>query len=126
MSDLGKIAVGAAALKSREWKMGDHAQCKQTGEYFNSVGVVMAVIQVHRTPSLDVQIGGERVVMATRHWWKVAESETSDSEEDLPASAKALGGPEDGITRDSEGSDDETSDSSSDSSQNSMYEKSPI
>ena len=59
MSDLGKIAVGATALKSREWKMGDHAQCKQTGEYFNSVGVVMAVIQVHRTPSLDVQIGGE-------------------------------------------------------------------
>ena len=91
--------------------MGDHAQCKQTGEYFNSVGVVMAIIQVHRTPSLDVQIGGERVVMATRHWWKVAESESSDSEEDLPASAKALDGPEDGITRDSEGNDDETSDS---------------
>jgi len=120
MSNLTEVAVGGATAKSREWKNGDLAQCKQIGDYFNCVGVMKAIIHVHWTHSLDVEIAGERIILATRHWWKVPQSLTANVEEGIPAPAKPHDGPADDTERVSEDLDENSADSSSDSSENSM------
>ncbi len=73
-----------------------------------------------RGPSLDVLVSGERVVLATKWWWSVAKNGSSDDEIGKISTSDGPGGAVKDAGCEEEGQDTPSSDSSSESSENSM------
>ena len=70
--------------------------------------------------SLDVLMNGERVTMATKWWWSVTKIGTSDDELGEISTSDGPGGAVEDVECDEEGKATLSSDSSSESSENSM------
>ena len=83
-------------------------------------GVIKETIMERRGPSLDVLVNGERVVLAIKWWLSVAKNGGSDEELEAISTSDA----HDGTVMDAECDEEEkvspSSDSSSESSENSM------
>ena len=82
--------------------------------------VVRAIIMERRGPSLDVLVNGELVMLATKWWWSVTKIESSDDEFVEISTSDGLGGDVEDVECDEEGKAALSSDSSSESSENSM------
>ena len=83
-------------------------------------GVVKATIMKRRGPSLDVLVNGERVTLATKWWWLGTKIGSSDEEFGKISTRDGPGGAVKDAECDEEGQDTFSSDSSSESSENSM------
>jgi hypothetical protein len=84
-------------------------------------GVIMETIMERRGPSLDVLVNGERVMLATKWWWSVAKIGSSDDEIGKISTSDGPGGAVDEDAEcDEEGKTTLSSDSSSESSEDSM------
>ena len=94
--------------------------CKKAGEFFNMEGIIMATIMERRGPSLDVLVNGERVVLATKWWWSVTKIETSDDELVEISTSDGPGHAVEDAKCDEDGKTALSSDSSSESSEDSM------
>ena len=94
--------------------------CKKPCDFFNMEGVIKETIMERRGPSLDVLVNGERVVLATKWWWSVAENGGSDDELEPISTSEAHDGPVVDAECDDEEKASVSSDSSSESSENDM------
>ena len=82
--------------------------------------VLRAIIMERRGSSLDVLVNGERVTLATKWWWSVTKIRTSDDELGEISTSDGPGGAVKDAECDEEGKATLSSDSSSESSENSM------
>ena len=82
--------------------------------------VVKATMMERRGPSLDVLVNGERVTLATKWWWSGTEIGSSDDEFGEISTSDGPGGAVKDAEFDEEGQDTPSSDSSPESSENSM------
>ena len=73
-----------------------------------------------RGPSLDVLVNGERVTLATKWWWSVTKIGSSDDELGEISTRDGPGGAVEDVECDEEGKATLSSDSSSESSEDSM------
>ena len=80
----------------------------------------MATIMERRGPSLDVLVNGERVVLATKGWWSLTKIGTYDDELGKISTSDSPGGAVEDAKCDEEGKSALSSDSSSESSEDSM------
>ena len=94
--------------------------CKKAGDFFNMEGIIMATIMERRGPSLDVLVNDERVVLATKWWWSVTKIGTSDDELGKISPSDGPGHAVEDAECDEEGETALSSDSSSESSEDSM------
>jgi hypothetical protein len=83
-------------------------------------GVIMETIMERRGPFLDVLVNGERVVLATKWWWSVAKNGSSDDEIGKISTSDGPGGAVEDAKCDEEGKTTLSSESSSESSEDSM------
>ena len=82
--------------------------------------VLRAIIMERRGSSLDVLVNGERVTLATKWWWSGTKIGTSDDELGEISTSDGPGGAVEDAECDKEGQDTPSSDSSPESSENSM------
>ena len=82
--------------------------------------VVKATMIACRGPSLDVLVNGERVTLATKWWWSGTKIGSSDDKFGEISTSDGPGGAVKDAECDEEGQDTPSSDSSSESSENSM------
>ena len=82
--------------------------------------VVKATIMERRGPSLDVLVNGERVTLATKWWWSGTKIRSSDDEFGEMSTSDGPGGAVEDAKCDEEGKSALSSDSSSESSEDSM------
>jgi len=120
MTDLTVVAVGKRTRPTREWRNGDLVICKKAGDFFNMEGVIKATIMERRGPSLDVLMNGERVILATKWWWSVTKISSSNEEEEKISTSDAPDGSAIGAECGEEGEVSLSSDTSLESSENSM------
>jgi hypothetical protein len=82
--------------------------------------LVRAIIMERGGPSLDVLVNGERVTLATKWWWSGTKIGSSDDEFAKISTNDGPGGAVEDAKCDEEGKTTLSSDSSSESSEDSM------
>ena len=94
--------------------------CKIAEDYFNMEDVLRDIIMERRGSSLDILVSGERVTLATKWWWSRTKIGSSDDEFGEISTSDGPGGAVKDDECDEEGQDTPSSDSSPESSENSM------